>query len=160
MQVGSSPVRLEHAWQTPTASSSWALTVKPSLRASWASASSRRASSSWGSSHVGHGAADLARQVVMMAHERLGQLEAGEVADPREAPYDPLGLEHREVAVHAAQALPRRALDDLVDRERAAGLGQRLDQVAAGAGVAAVVAGESCGDVLVEVGRHPGIISR
>ena len=63
-----------------------------------------------GELHVGHGAAHLAGEVVMVPDERLGELEPGEVADAGQAPHDALGLEHREVAVDAARALARRPL--------------------------------------------------
>ena len=104
--------------------------------------------------HVGHGAAHLAREVVVVADERLGELEAGEVADAGHAADDAFGLEHREVAVDAARALARGPDHDLVDGEGPAGLGEHLDQVAAGAGVAAGAVGEPGGHGLVQDQRR------
>ena len=103
------PAASEQAWQTPTASSTCELSVKPSVRASWVSASLELALEVVGEMHVGHGTAHLAREVVMVPDERLGELEAGELADAGQATDDALGLEHGEVAVDAARALAGRA---------------------------------------------------
>ena len=84
-----------------------------------------------GEVHVGHRTTLPAREVVMVADERLGQLEPGELADAGHAMDDAFGLEHREVAVHAARALAGAADDDLVDGEGTAGGGERLDEIAA-----------------------------
>ena len=108
--------------------------------------------------HVGHRTTFAARQVVMVADECLRQLEPRELADPGQAVDDPLRLEHGEIAVDAARALTRGAQDDLVDGERPTGSREHVDEVAAGAGVAAGVAGESGCHSLVQVGRHGAII--
>jgi len=92
---------------------------------------------------------------VVVADERLGQLEPGELADPGHTVDDSFGLEHGEIAVDAARALARGALDDLVDGERATGGGQRFDEIAARARVAAGTVGESRRHGVVQVGRHP-----
>lgn len=107
-----------------------------------------------GEPNVGHRSAGLAGQVVMVADECLGQLEAGKVADPGQASDHTFGFEHGEIAVDAARSLPRGPVDDLVDSERPARLGERLDQVAPSTRVAAVVTSETRGDILVEVRRH------
>ena len=86
----------------------------------------------------------------------LGSLYLSEVAHAGQPPDHTFGLEDGEISVHAAGPLTRCPHDDLVDRERAPGLHEGLDQVTAGAGVAARAVGEARGDGLVQVGRHPG----
>jgi hypothetical protein len=103
-----------------------------------------------GKVHVGHRAANLARKVMVVPDERLGELEPGEIADARHAPDHPFGFEHGEIAVDAARPLARCPDHDLVDSEGAAGLGQHLDQVATGAGVAPGAVGEAGGHGLVQ----------
>lgn len=113
-----------------------------------------------GELNVGHRPAGLAGQVVMMADERLGELEAGKVADTGQASDHTFGFEHGEVAVDAARSLPWGPLDDLVDSERPARFGERLDQVATRTCIAAVVTSETRSDILVEVRRHsPSILT-
>jgi len=111
-----------------------------------------------GELHVGHRTTFAARQVVMVADECLRQLEPRELADPGQAVDDPLRLEHGEIAVHAARALARCPQDDIIDGERATGGREHVDEVAAGAGVAAGVTGESGCHGIVQVGRHGAII--
>jgi hypothetical protein len=103
-----------------------------------------------GEVNVGHGAAHLAREVMVVPDERLGELEPGEVADAGHAPDHAFGFEHGEIAVDAARALAWRPDHDLVDRERTPGLGEHLDQVTAGACVPAGPVGETSGDGLVQ----------
>ena len=107
-----------------------------------------------GEVHVGHRTTLPAREVVMVADEGFGQLEAGEFPDAGHAMDDAFGLENGEIAIDAARALPGRPHDDLVDGERTAGGRERLDQIAPRARVAAVVVGETRGDGFVKLGSH------
>jgi hypothetical protein len=108
--------------------------------------------------HVGHRTTAAAGEVVMVADERLRELEPCELADAGHAVDDAFGLEDCEVAVDAARALPRRTNDDLVDGERAARGRERLDQIPARPRVAAVAVGEARRHRIVQVGRHEGSI--
>ena len=108
-----------------------------------------------GQVHVGHRTTLMTSEVVMVADERLGQLEPGELADAGHARHDALGLEHGEIAVDAARALTGSANHDLVDGERPTGPGQRIDEISAGTGVAAIVIGESRRHRLVQIRCHP-----
>src|SRR4051794_2278226 len=91
---------------------------------------------------------------MVMADERFGQLEAGEIADPGHPAHHAFGFEHRKVAVDAARTLARGPYDDLVDGEGLARFRKELDEVTAGAGVAAGAVGETGGDRLVQIQRH------
>ena len=104
--------------------------------------------------YVGHRATLPAREVVVVADEGFGQLEPRELTDSRHPMNDTLGLEHREVAIHAARALARGAEDDLVDGEGTAGGRERFDQVPAGPGVATVVVRETGRHGIVQLGSH------
>jgi len=114
-----------------------------------------------GEMHVGHGSAHLTRQVMVVAHQRLGELESGLVADAGHPADHAFGLEDGEVAVDAARPLLRRPHHDLVDRERTPGFGEHLDEIPPGAGVAARTVREAGGHGLVQddtflcVRRHP-----
>jgi hypothetical protein len=107
-----------------------------------------------GEVHVGHRTTLTTREMVMVADEGFGELEPRELTDARHAMDDAFGLEHREIAIHAARALARGAEDDLVDGERAAGGGEGFDQVSAGPGVATVVVRETGRHGIVQLGRH------
>jgi hypothetical protein len=107
-----------------------------------------------GEVHVGHRTTRPAREVVMVADEGFGQLEAGKFPDAGHAMDDALGLENGEIAIHAARALPGSPHDDLVDGERPPGGRERLDQIAPSARVAAVVVGETRRYGFVKLGLH------
>lgn len=107
-----------------------------------------------GEMYVGHRTTLPAREVVMVAHEGFGELEPRELADSRHPMHDALGLEHCEIAIHAARALARGAEDDLVDGEGTAGSRERFDQVSAGPGVATVMVREAGRHGIVQLGSH------
>jgi hypothetical protein len=111
-----------------------------------------------GEVHVGHRTTHPTREVVMVADQGVRELEAGELPDARQAMDDALGLEDGEIAVHTARTLAGSPHDDLVDGEGSARGGERLDQIAAGARVAAVVVGESRRNGFVKLGSHRGSI--
>ena len=107
-----------------------------------------------GEVHVGHRTTLATRQMVMVADEGFGQLEAGEFPDAGHAMDDALGLEDGEIAIHAARALPGSPHHDLVDGERTPGGRKRFDQIAPRARVAAVAVGETRRDGFVKLGSH------
>jgi hypothetical protein len=104
--------------------------------------------------HVGHRTTHSTREVVMMTDQCLGELEAGELADPCHAMHDPLGFEHGEIAVNAARALAGGSEDDLVDGERPARRREHLDQIPPRARVAPVVVRETRGNGRVKIRSH------
>lgn len=107
-----------------------------------------------GEMHVGHRTTDPTREMMVVADEGLGELETGELPDAGHAMHDALGLEDGKIAVDAARTLAGSPHDDLVDGEGPARGRERLDQIAAGARVAAVVVGEARRHRLVKLGTH------
>ena len=107
-----------------------------------------------GEVHVGHRTTLPTGEMVMVADEGFGELEPRELTDSRHAMDDAFGLEHREIAIHAARALARGAEDDLVDGEGTAGGRERFDQVPAGPRVATVVVRETGRHGIVQLGSH------
>jgi hypothetical protein len=68
-----------------------------------------------GELNVGHRAAGVAHEMVMVTGELLGEFEAGEAAVPSETVDDAGFLEHGEVAVQAALRQMRREDLELLD---------------------------------------------
>jgi hypothetical protein len=99
--------------------------------------------------------ARVAGEMVVMARELLGQLEACVSRLTGAQATDDVGsLEHRQVAVDAAQLQARIQDEDVLDRQRVVGRVEEVDQLSALSGVAASGALQAVGCYVVHVHNH------
>ena len=90
----------------------------------------------------------------MVAGEVLGELPARELVGAEDAVHDTGFLEHHEVAVDGALRQVGSLVEDLGDRERASGGGERVEQSLAVRGEALSDGPQSGGDDLVHLLRR------
>ena len=146
----------EQASQVPIRSRRCAVERNPVPDTALASADSRLCSSCRRHGEVVDPAALGADEVVVVADEILGQLEAGVLARRDDPVHHAHLLEHVEVAVGRALAQPGRRVDQLGDRDRPGRGHERLDQPPPAARVALVDEPEPVRHHLVDRGRAQG----